>query len=151
MNIFSICGTLQTEKAIETIQHEIEHIYQTFMMGKNFGGDMMYAKIKTDLESYDETENKIGEMMYLSLKSEQEGFVNGLYAYMMDKMEPYSDDLLIKSETWQKFQLLKQYVSELENDENLKEKFTVYFEKFGITINDLKQSIKNLYRRKQTK
>ena len=143
LNIFSVCGTLQTEKAMETIQHEVEHIYQTFMMGKNFGGEMMYAKIKTDLESDDNDENKIGNMMYLSLKSEQEGFANGLYAYMMDKPSPYSNDLLIESETWKKFQLLKQLVSELETNESLKKKFSVYFENFGITINDLKQSIKN--------
>jgi hypothetical protein len=143
LNIFSICGTLQTGKAMETIQHEVEHIYQTLMMGKNFGGEMMYAKIKTDLESGDDDENKIGNMMYLSLKSEQEGFANGLYAYMMDKPLPYSNDLLIESETWKNFQLLKQLVSELETNENLKKKFSVYFEKFGITIKDLKQSIRN--------
>lgn len=143
LNIFSICGTIQTDKAMETIQHEVEHIYQTLMMGKNFGGEMMYAKIKAHLESADEKENKVGEMMYLSLKSEQEGFANGLYAYMMDRLEPYSNDLLIQCETWKKFQLLKKYVSELETDNELKKIFSEYFENFGVTINDLKQSIKN--------
>ena len=61
------------------------------------------------------------------MKSEQEGFSNGLYAYMMDKQEPYNDDLLISSEIWNMYVTAKEVFNELKENSNLKDVLSEYF------------------------
>lgn len=147
INVFAISGTIVKEKAMETIQHEIEHIYQQIQMGKGFGSDSLYIKIKTDMESSDEDRNKIGKLFYYTLKYEQEGFCNGLYAYLMDVNQPYSDNLLIKTESWENYLFLKQTFNELKNNTALKTIFNEYFLNYGITIKDIEKEINNYLHR----
>ena len=147
INVFAISGTIVKEKAMETIQHEMEHIYQQIQMGKGFGGESLYVKIKTDMESSDEGRNKIGKLFYYTLKYEQEGFCNGLYGYLMDINQPYSDDLLMKTESWQNYTFLKQTFNELKDNDTLKSIFNEYFTNFGITIKDIEKEINNYLHR----
>ena len=147
INVFAISGTINKEKAMETIQHEIEHIYQQIKMGNGFGSDSLYVKLKNDMESSDENRVKISKMIYYTIKSEQEAFVNGLYAYFMDLNEPYSEERLKKSETWNNYIFLKKVLSELEHNDEMKAIFNEYFCEFGITVKDMERETNNFLHR----
>ena len=147
INVFAISGTIVKEKAMETIQHEIEHIFQQIQMGKGFGNDSMYIKIKSDMESNDENRSKIGKLFYYTLKSEQEGFNNGLYAYLMDINQPYSENLLVQSESWKNYTFMKETFNELQNNIEMKNIFNEYFVNYGIKLNDIKKEINNYLHR----
>ena len=79
---------------MDTIQHEIEHIYQQIMSNKRIpGDDDRYAKMRTDFESNNEDRKTVGRLVYLCYTSEQDAFINGTYAWCMTNdatTEPYS-------------------------------------------------------------
>jgi len=148
INIYAINGTVDKPKSMETIQHEVEHIFQQEKMGHEFGdSNGLYEKIKTDLESKSENKQKLAKLLYLCIKSEQEGFSNGLYAYMMDKQEPYNDDLLTSSETWNLYLTAKENFNELKINDGLKEVFTEYFNLYGITMPYIEKQLNNFLHR----
>lgn len=147
INVFAVCGTLNKEKAMETIQHEIEHIFQQIRMGRSFGGDSMYIKIKTDMESGDENRSKVARLLYYTLKSEQEGFNNGLYAFLMDTPEPYSEDLLKKSETWGNYVFSRNTLKEIKDNQGMKLIFNEYFNDYGVTISNIEIELNNFLHR----
>ena len=94
INLYGIGGSINEEDAMDTIQHEIEHIYQQIMSNKRIpGDDDRYAKMRTDLESNNEVRKTVGRLVYLCYKSEQDAFINGTYAWCMTNdstTEPYS-------------------------------------------------------------
>lgn len=147
INVYAVCGTLDKTTAMETIQHEIEHIYQQIKMGTGFGSDSLYAKIKDDMISADINRQKIGKLFYYTLKSEQEGFNNGFYAFLMDSMEPYSEELVKKSEAWEIYVFMKETLHELQKNDGMKNIFTEYFNSFGITAKRLEKEINNFLHR----
>ena len=139
INIYAISGTIVKEKAMETIQHEVEHIFQHIQMGKEFSGENLYAKIKTDIMQ----NNDVGLLMYYCLKNEQEAFSNGLYAFLMDKPEPYSEDLLKTSETYSIYAKMKEIFNNIKNGElTIKD-----YEKYGVTFKTIEKSINNFLHR----
>lgn len=147
INIFAVCGALNKEKAMETIQHEVEHIFQQIRMGRSFGGDSLYAKIKTDMESEYENRSKVARLLYYTLKPEQEGFINGLYAFLMDSMEPYTEELLKKSEAWGSYVFSRNTFEELKDNPDMKRVFNEYFNDYGITIGKIETELDNLLHR----
>jgi len=91
VNLIAFNGTVDNKEALNTIQHEIEHIYQQIRANKRIpSDDLKYAKMKTDLEGNDENRRNVARLVYLCYKSEQEGFINGTYAWCMtnDAMTP---------------------------------------------------------------
>lgn len=147
INVYAVCGVLDRVAAMETIQHEIEHIYQQIMMNDSFGGDLLYTKIKTDMFSGDPNREKVGNLLYHSLKPEQEGFSNGLYAFLMDSMEPYSEELLMDSEAWRIYTSMKETFNELKDSDEMKKIFSEYYEEYGITLNGIEREINNFLHR----
>lgn len=93
VNIVALNGTVNKQEALNTIQHELEHVYQQIMSDKRIpGNDNQYMKMRSDMECSDETRRKVGRLVYLCYKSEQEGFINGTYAWCMTddaKSAPY--------------------------------------------------------------
>lgn len=147
INFYGVCGTINKEKAMETIQHEIEHIYQQSRMGKDFGREEIYVQVKNDMRSTDPIRQKVAKMLYYSFKSEQEGFANGLYGYIMDKNQPYTEDLLKESEAWEIYTFLKQGIIELKTNEEMKMVFNEYFVRFGVKVSDIERETENFLRR----
>ena len=147
INVLAISGTINKEKAMETIQHEIEHVYQQIKMGNGFGSESMYVKLKNDMESADENRVKVSKLIYYTIKSEQEAFANGLYAYFMDLNEPYSEEKLKESETWNNYVFIKDEINELEHNNEMKSVFNEYFCEFGLTIKDVKREMGNFLHR----
>ena len=91
VNLIAFNGSVDNKEALNTIQHEIEHIYQQIRANKRIpSDDLKYAKMKTDLEGNDENRRYVARLVYLCYKSEQEGFINGTYAWCMtnDAMTP---------------------------------------------------------------
>lgn len=147
INIYGICGTIVKDKAMETIQHEIEHLYQEYLTKNQLSSNTIYVKAKDDMNSDDINRKKIGTLVYLSFKSEQEAFCNGLYAYIMDKNQPYTDDLLKESETWGLYMEMKSIFDELQTNNELKNIFNEYFSQYGLTIANVENSKNNFVHR----
>lgn len=90
----SLSGKItNTETAKDSIQHELEHIYQQTKMGKEFGGQNLYNLASADLNGKDEYRHSIGIIVYMSFKNEIEGFANGLYSFVTEKMKSYPINL----------------------------------------------------------
>lgn len=122
VNLFGVNGTVNKQRAVEVIQHELEHIYQEFSSQKRIPNDMFYAKMRTDMESPDENRRKIGRLIYGCLKSEQEGFVNGLYSYcMVDKFQypPYDYSMIKESEAWKLYSEIVDIYKEIKTNVHL--------------------------------
>lgn len=95
-----ISGTILKSEIMDTIQHELEHCYQQLLMGKRFSGEMEYARMRTNMECNDEFKRDIANMFYACIKSEQDGFINGLYSYLMLQPWYYDEGHLHNSEAW---------------------------------------------------
>lgn len=86
----AISGTIQKNALMDTIQHEVEHLYQQIMMGKEFG-DEGIGVITNSLSSKNKFVKTVALFLYMSLKSEQEGFANGLYAYCHENFTAFPE------------------------------------------------------------
>lgn len=93
IDILGVSGNINKQMALSTIQHELEHLYQQISSNKRIpGNDMLYAKMRNDMEGDDETRYNAARLVYACYKSEQEGFINGTYAWCMaddSKTKPY--------------------------------------------------------------
>lgn len=123
INLYGINGTIVKEKAVEVIQHELEHILQQFRSQKTIPNNMLYAKMRNDMESSDEKRHKVGRLIYGCLKSEQDGFINGLYSYcMVDNFAtpPYDYSNISNSEVGKLYIELIEIFDDVKNDIELK-------------------------------
>lgn len=96
VNLIAVNGTIFKQEAVNTIQHEMEHVFQQLKCNKRIpSNDLKYAKIKTDLNGNNTARKNVARLVYLTLKSEQEGFINGTYAWCMTNdllSTPYTYD-----------------------------------------------------------
>lgn len=146
VNFYGINGSIVKSKALEIIQHELEHILQEFRAQKTIPNNMFYAKMRTDMESPNENRKKIGRLIYGCLKSEQEGFVNGLYSYcMVDDFQtpPYSYDNIGKSETGKLYNEIIGYFNELKNNIEMQ----VILKEYRWSIKKIEKHINNFIKR----
>lgn len=148
INIFAINGTINKQMALSTIQHELEHIYQQIRNKKRIpGNDMRYAKMRTDLYSSDPLRQEIGRIVYACYKSEQEGFINGTYAWCMADdchSEPYNYQNILKSPAGKLLNELKtlyQKVSENKEMQNILQK------EYKLSLKQINDSINQFIRR----
>lgn len=148
VNLIAFNGTVDNKEALNTIQHEIEHIYQQIRANKRIpSDDLKYAKMKTDLEGNDENRRYVARLVYLSYKSEQEGFINGTYAWCMtnDITTPPYDYKNIKNSPAGKlynemFQLYKEIF-------NHKEMTMIITKEYNLSKNKVIKSMKEFQNR----
>lgn len=100
LTIPMISGQIVKSNVIDTIQHELSHLFEQKMMGKKYSDSNIYSFIKTNMESRNVIVSKTAQLMYGCIKSEQDSYVNGLYAYLMAKPEMPSMEIIKKSECW---------------------------------------------------
>ena len=142
---YSISGTLNKLDLINSVHHEICHLFQ-YQEGKknNFREGKLYFKVKYLLGSNDETKRMIANSLYYSFEPEQDAFVNGLYAELKQYSE-YLDIDTVKEKT-NLFQMIYKMLETVELIENIDEQ--VINENFGITkkrcINIIKKGVKRL-------
>lgn len=95
-----LSGTIVKGQVLDTIQHELEHLYQEMLIGKVFANTKKYGEMRSGLESTDEMKRNIAKVAYVCFKDEQDAFVNGLYAFLMSFAEPFFLDRMKESECW---------------------------------------------------
>lgn len=106
----SINGTIQNVANIkDSIQHELEHIYQQTLMDKEFGNGNLYSIAVSNIYSSNDMERYLSNIIYMSFKSEIEGFSNGLYAFANDILkngEMKINLIFSQSDAFKKLQLI---------------------------------------------
>lgn len=88
ISVDAVGGYIRPSTLYDTVQHELEHAFQEDKIGMSFGDKPLYA-IASEFRKGDKTvaENNIGEILYLTYQAEQDGFVNGLYAFLKHNYE----------------------------------------------------------------
>ena len=81
VNGYCISGNLKEELLMDTIMHEVEHIFQQIKAGKTLPTDGLYNKYAQPKYIYSENELEriVSNLIYLTDKFEIDGMVNGLY------------------------------------------------------------------------
>lgn len=134
-----VSGNIVKDEVIDTIQHELSHIYEQKMMGKQYSQNKVYSSLKTNMYSDNEIVNKAANLVYGCIKSEQDGFVNGLYAYLMSQPELFSIETLKKSECWKLYEKMVSIYNENSNDSE----FISELKKYKFTLNKVDKLINN--------
>ena len=80
-------NVINEENALDSTQHEIEHIFQQSSMDKEFGNLNLYRQVASNLYSKDKFKHNVALVLYMSFKSEIEGYANGLYAYVKQRLK----------------------------------------------------------------
>lgn len=82
--VFNITIIYINDKPLEkdfydTIGHEVGHIYQQTLMGKEFGNQYIYNIARQHIQSSNDYERYLAWVIYGSTQSEQEAMINGFY------------------------------------------------------------------------
>jgi hypothetical protein len=148
VNILAISGTVNRQLALSTIQHELEHIYQQIKTQKRIpGNDMRYALMRTDMESNDKLRQQIGRLVYACYKSEQEGFINGTYAWCMAddiKTEPYNYDTILNSPSGKLLVELTSIFDIVKKNNQMRDILTT---EYNLSLRDIEHSINDFKRK----
>ena len=133
ISIPAISGRIIMEPDIkDSLQHELEHIFQGKLGSKNILlGDGEYANARNLLYSTDDDISNLALIIYLGNTSEQDAYVNGLYAYLIAQEEPMVKikwDIVKSSEAYILLMRIKTIIEKLESPcDDLKEKCVNYF------------------------
>ncbi len=102
ISILSISGEFQENSFGDSIQHELEHLYQIKKQGKGlFQDNNLYDNATRNLNSnlYDGWVSKLSHVIYYSRNEEHDAFVNGLYQQLVSVDAYGNEDYIIKSST----------------------------------------------------
>lgn len=138
-----VSGNVVRQDVKDSIQHELEHIFQQKMFGKPFSDAKRYARMRMSLESGDENERKAARLVYACLKSEQEGFCNGMYSYLMSLPEPLSMHAVKKTPAWKTYEEAYRIFEETTDNEGLKNEV----EKYGLKVKAVRRLLDNFVKR----
>ena len=148
INILSISGNINKKMALYTIQHELEHIYQQILSNKRIpGDDMLYAKMRSDMDGCDETRYLASRLVYGCLKSEQEGFINGTYAWCMAddiNTAPYNYSTIKDSPVGLLYEEIKSLYDRALVDDNLQ---MILKNDYKLSLDDISLMIRNFIKR----
>lgn len=137
IELFGVSGTINKENAMDVIQHEVEHIYQQYKAKKPFGDNAFYAKIKTNLESNNDDKRMVARLIYGCVLSEQEGYLNGLYSYLMALWRPYNFGDVQNSDCWQLYNEMLSCYDKLKNNPEL----TQYLSEYNLSMKKIESNI----------
>lgn len=113
LDVVATSGSIDTKNLMDGIQHELEHIYQQTMIGDMFSDSETYPIIITMMNSNDEFKSKVGRLLYGCVRSEQDGFINGIYAYMMSVPEYFKFETLEQTEGYKLYREMVSIYNEL--------------------------------------
>lgn len=119
LNIPVISGKIDYGELFDSLQHEIEHIYQQSLKGDSYPNTGLYAKNVSDFSTNENNtaRHMVSYLMYLSNPYEQDAYANGLYSsivntYGEDKNKTF-DDLLKQSQAYDRLKKMKTYIEQL--------------------------------------
>lgn len=87
ISILSISGQFQENSFGDSIQHELEHLYQIKMQGKGlFQDNNLYDKAISNIDNklYGGWTSKLANIIYYTRNEEYDAFVNGLYQQLVN-------------------------------------------------------------------
>lgn len=148
INMVAISGQIYKKEAMYTIQHEVEHLYQEIRTKKRIpSNDMLYAKMRNDMEGADEERHKIARLVYACIQFEQEGFINGTYAwYMADDMAapPGNFEHILDSPAGKLYEEAYIVFKEAKNNSNMQNILKEYGHNLTTVENALNKFLKRL-------
>lgn len=153
INLYAISGTINKKLALSTIQHEIEHIFQEIKAEKSFPTDNdKYATMATDMQSKDIIYHDIARLVYCCYNTEQEGFINGTYAYCMTdnfntnpfSSEPYTFYSILKTPAGQLYQELMSLYKKLLNNKDMQK---LLKDRYNMSLKEVEKSIDRFKRK----
>lgn len=125
-------NVINEENALDSTQHEIEHIFQQSSMYKEFGNIKLYRIVSNNLYSENKFASNLALVLYMSFKSEIEGYANGLYAYVKRRMQeaPINiNQIFRESAAYEKLQQMytaKNFINANINDKRMDAAFYPY-------------------------
>ena len=145
---YSISGTLNKNDLINSVHHEINHLFQ-YQEGKksNFRESKLYFIVKYLLNSNDETKKMIANSLYYSFEDEQDAFVNGMYADLKQYDEPLDIDAI--KENSELYQVIYKMLETIELIKNIDDEYII--QNFRITKKRCISIIKNGVQRLENK
>ena len=123
---------INEEEALDSAQHEIEHMFQQSSMDKEFGNLNLYRQVSSNLYSKDKFKHNVALVLYMSFKSEIEGYTNGLYAYVKQRLKenPINvNQIFRESAAYEKLQQMytaKNFINANINDKRMDAAFYPY-------------------------
>ena len=145
LNLYVPCvsGTIVKSVVMDTIQHELEHIYQQTMMKRSFGDTKAYNLMRNNFESDNPFVSKVARLVYGCMDGEQEGYVNGMYAYIIAWPGLYSMLLLKRTPCYKLYKEMCETFDELSSDERFDEEIKQY----GLTKNKIRKALRTFGKR----
>ena len=146
---YLISGNLNKEDISDSIQHGINHIFQD-INGKvdNEKERKLYYLVLNKLNNKNNIISKLAYGLYYSFNSEQDSYVNGLYAYLMNKglIVPW-DDIKRDTDAYNAILGIKEAIS-LINDNNID---NTIIENFSMNRKQMEKFLKNGLKRLEIK
>ena len=137
---------INEEDALDSPQHELEHMFQQSSMDKEFGNLNLYRQVSSNLYSKNKFKHNVALVLYMSFKSEIEGYANGLYAYVKQRLKenPINVNQIFRdSAAYQKLQQMytaKNFIKANINDKRMDNAFYEY-KRFGIQKQKINKTI----------
>lgn len=121
MCCYSITGQLDSAAALDTIQHEVEHVYQG-LMGSSLitTYNDLYTTAANNLNNKDERIRTLAFLIYNSQTFEIDAFVNGLYGFLMQQNGFIDYDTICKCPLYERLLTYRTLLSNVLDD---KEKY----------------------------
>lgn len=125
-------NVINEENALDSTQHEIEHIFQQSLMDNEFGNIKLYRITSNNLYSENKFASNLALVLYMSFKNEIEGYANGLYAYVKRRMQetPINiNQIFRESAAYEKLQQMytaKNFINANINDKRMDAAFYPY-------------------------
>lgn len=139
-----ISGTILKEEVKDTIQHELEHLYQQIIMGKPFSNNKIYNMIKTNRNNKEnDVIRNAAQLAYGCIKSEQDGYINGLYSYLMSIPSLFSFSILKKSPVWKLYEEMNNIYEKYKDTPE----FLLELKKYKLTHKKIEKSLGNFVRK----
>lgn len=141
IKFYSISGYIDKKDLYDSIQHEVEHIFQQVKAKKTFGESNLYLYAYNRLNSEQTEVRTLALISYMSNRFEQDAFVNGLYAFLKSdfKYANASKSDVQESPVYEKLTELidaKDYLIKNKNNVNFQNEINIYKEKFNLNYND---------------
>lgn len=119
--IYSISGYIEKDQLIDSIFHELNHLFQQINAQKMYPNSQIYSKAYSNLKSNIKEKQIPAYIIYISQTSEQDSFANGLYGYLTQNMviKPTINDIS-KSPAYERLTELKNDIKFIENNKDNK-------------------------------
>ena len=157
LNFAFIYGQVEEKSFYDTIQHEVEHIYQIFKKGDSLISsqtiNQLYnisANILTK-GTKNEIIYKVAQSIYISMDFEQDAFVNGLYSLLLNSgMALGLMNVFKESDCYAYFKILNQNYMDL-NNSYTEENDNLVRKTFGISLKTVLYSLQQAIKRFENK